>query len=105
MVSTVGGSMPSAIATACAMGIGCGARVGAKNTPSEMSCKPRPAAMPAWWGHGGIISPVGRPLGDDETGEGLQTERGAHVEDAERGFGTARDLLGEVARQDGKAQD
>ena len=70
-----------------------------------MSCKAKAGR------HGGlmrlrrIVSAVRGPLGDDETGEALQTERRAHVENAEGGVGAARDLLREVPRQDREAED
>ena len=52
---------------------------------------------------GRIMSAVRGPLGDDEAGETLQTERRAHVENAEGRVGAARDLLGEVSRQDARS--
>ena len=53
---------------------------------------------------GRIVSIGAGPPGDDETGEALQPERGAHVEDAQRGIGAAGDLLGEIPREDCEAQ-
>lgn len=41
-------SYPSALATATAIGVGRGRRLGAQNTPNARSCRPRPAAMAAW---------------------------------------------------------
>jgi hypothetical protein len=55
-------------------------------------------------GLGRVVAVFGRPQGDDEAGEALQAEGGAHVEDAEGGVGAARHLLGEVLRQRGEAE-
>jgi hypothetical protein len=54
---------------------------------------------------GRVASCVGRPQGDNETGEALQAEGRAHVENAKGGIGAARRLLGEVLGQDREAQN
>jgi hypothetical protein len=59
----------------------------AKPLQSETRCHGRLV------GHGRIMSPVARPLRDAETGEGLQTERRPHIDNAEGRVGAARHLL------------
>jgi hypothetical protein len=85
---------------------------GRQRTTAPWHCEPdeRGQLQGKTDGEGGLmrldgIAAVGlRPLPDDEAGERLQTARRAHVDDAEGGIGAAYDLLGEIARQDCKAE-